>query len=121
MRYLVALTLAVLSICAYTVSAQSHNVTWGAIGQYDILLDSQVVQEKYKFLRVVSEDFTFPTKGRTNYYTITAVRCIDQYTNGNGGYATLVSGGPGAKNVTIHLKSKRDHGFNFLIQIYGRY
>lgn len=57
-----ALTLAVLSICTYTVSAQSHNVTWGATGPYDILLDSQVVQEKYKFLRVVSEDFTFPTK-----------------------------------------------------------
>lgn len=141
MKCSVAFCVVFVAIWAGAVSAQSHNVTWGAVGKHDTLLDREIVVKKSKLLQIVTEDFTYPRKvrifrnkiwlehmsvlsftlqGYNNNYNITAIRCTDQYTNGKGGYAALLKGGPGFKEVTIHLKSQRNHGFNFIIEIYGR-
>lgn len=55
-----------------------------------------------------------------NNRPISAIQAIDQYTNGNGGYAMLQQGGVGQNSTTIHLKSQRGHGFNFIVEIYVR-
>ncbi|CAD7079019.1 unnamed protein product [Hermetia illucens] len=120
MKCSVAFCVVFVAIWAGAVSAQSHNVTWGAVGKHDTLLDREIVVKKSKLLQIVTEDFTYPRKGYNNNYNITAIRCTDQYTNGKGGYAALLNGGPRFKEVTIHLKSQRNHGFNFIIEIYGR-
>lgn len=140
MKCSIALSLFLLAICAYQVSTQSHNVTFGTIRANDTLLDRELVVKKYKLLQIVSDDYEYPRKvtsskcsrhmDRTNYFSslqgyynsfnITGIRCTDQYTNGDGGNATLLKGGPGANEVKLHLKSKRNHGFKFVIEVYGR-
>lgn len=51
---------------------------------------------------------------------ITAIHCTDQITNGKGGYATLLKGGIGFTDVTIHFKSQRNNGFNFIFEVWVR-
>ncbi|CAD7086116.1 unnamed protein product [Hermetia illucens] len=119
MKHLVIVLLAVLAYFACNSSAS--NSTWGHIGPYDPILDHAIVVKKGKWLRIVTKDYDYPKKGGYNYKNITGIRVIDQYTNGNGGMATLLKGGPGFRNVTIHLKSQRSHGFNFIVDIYGRH
>lgn len=51
--------------------------------------------------------------------TITRIVVTDQYDNGNGGYAKLKDGGPSTNYAIIHFKSQRNHGYNFVIDIYG--
>ncbi|CAD7086231.1 unnamed protein product [Hermetia illucens] len=120
MKCSIALSLFLLAICAYQVSTQSHNVTFGTIRANDTLLDRELVVKKYKLLQIVSDDYEYPRKGYYNSFNITGIRCTDQYTNGDGGNATLLKGGPGANEVKLHLKSKRNHGFKFVIEVYGR-
>lgn len=45
----------------------------------------------------------------------------DIYTDGDGGYASLKSGGPGMDFAVIHLKSQRGHGYHFTIDFYGQW
>lgn len=39
--------------------------------------------------------------------------------SGNGSTAQLTAGGPGFNYTKIHMKSARNHGYNFIIDIYG--
>ncbi|CAD7086117.1 unnamed protein product [Hermetia illucens] len=118
MKHLPIVVLAFVTVFVYNASAR--NSTWGYIGPYDSILDRAIVVKKSKWLQVVTQDYDYPKKGVYNYRNITGIRVTDQYTNGTGGYATLLRGGPGFRNVTIHLKSQRSHGFNFIIDVYGR-
>lgn len=52
--------------------------------------------------------------------TITQIVVTDIYTDGDGGYASLKSGGPGMDFAVIHLKSQRGHGYHFTIDFYGQ-
>lgn len=51
--------------------------------------------------------------------TITYINVLDQKANGTGGYANLISGGVGFNHTGLHLKSRRNHGINFIVDIYG--
>lgn len=53
--------------------------------------------------------------------TITQIVVTDIYTDGDGGYASLKSGGPGMDFAVIHLKSQRGHGYHFTIDFYGQW
>lgn len=142
--------LSVLLSCQLNLSAkvdksnenQSHHATWGARGQRDVHLGKFTITERYEPLKVISKDFEYKPKvlckiknfifkfkqfiiftqpTDVNYHrTITHIVATDQYTNGNGGYATLVDGGPSTNYAKLHLKSQRNHGFNFVIDIYGQ-
>lgn len=51
---------------------------------------------------------------------ITQIRALDNYTNGTGGHASIVSGGLNSKAVTIRLVSSAiGRGYNFTVDIYG--
>ncbi|GLV43622.1 uncharacterized protein CBL_07051 [Carabus blaptoides fortunei] len=95
--------------------AQSHNNQWGSQELGDRLLHREIVVKKYKFMQIVTKDVNMKVPG-----TIHFIKATDQYVNDNGGYATLLNGGIGSNEVTIHMKSKRNHGFNFIVEIYGK-
>nr|AYV99521.1 venom polypeptide [Dolopus genitalis] len=114
------LALLVIAACVAESYAQSHNVVFGSIQPGDRKLFQQIVMKKAKTLRVVSEDVQYPPKGVVGQNLITGIRVTDQYTNGKGGYSTLVAGGPGQRDVTLHFKSQRGHGYNFIVEYYGR-
>ena len=37
----------------------------------------------------------------------------------DGGYVQLRKGGPGFRNVTLHVKSDRNHGLNYTVEVFG--
>ncbi|XP_034477904.1 probable salivary secreted peptide [Drosophila innubila] len=96
---------------------RSHSVTWGARVFRDTHLERVIINEKSKFLRVVTRDYTF--KQQTFYRKITQIVITDQNKNGKGGYAHLKQGGPGATFAHIHFKSQRNNGISFIVDIYG--
>nr|AYV99534.1 venom polypeptide [Dolopus genitalis] len=119
MKYFGILALALVA-CVAVSNAQSNNMSWGSIGPGDSLLDRQIISKPSKWLRIVTQDYTFPPPGSVQNRLITGIRVTDQYTNGKGGYASLYAGGPGYNSVTIHLKSQRSQGFKFIVEIFGR-
>ncbi|CAD7086115.1 unnamed protein product [Hermetia illucens] len=117
MKHLPIVVLAILSVFVYNTSAR--NFTWGNPSPFDSILDRAIVIKKSKWNRVVTEHCYYPKEGLYNSWTITGIRVTDQYTNGKGGLAILLWGGPGYKKAKILLKSRMGHGFHFIIEIYG--
>lgn len=66
MKNLPLLGLILPLICSYisVTAAQSHNVTWGMVGPNDTLLEREIVTKKYKFLRIIDEEFAYPREVR---------------------------------------------------------
>lgn len=133
---------AVLISFSALVFSQSNNYFWGYKGPYDVLLNRTFAIKSSTILQVKTMDLIYPLKvGSPNMHlsilinskwthsvalqgqqgrNISAINITDQYINGKGGYASLLAGGIGYNNVTIHLKSQRGNGFNFIVEIYGR-
>lgn len=112
------LLLAVFSCLAYS---QSHHWSQGGKPQSgDRLLYREIVRKSASTMRKVTKDITWPAAGEMHNSIINYINATDQYVNGNGGYVTLYGGGVGQKFVTLHFKSQRGHGFNFILDIYGR-
>lgn len=66
--------------------------------------------------RLVSQDVVYTNQFRN----ITRVRALDLNNNGTGGFASIVSGGIGFRNVTLRLRSSAvGRGYNFFVDIYG--
>jgi Transcription activator MBF2 len=95
------------------------NSTWGFISPYDVVLHYSIRKRSSSFLQIVSENVTFPFPGQKNNQTITAIRLTDQVRKGKA-YGQIYAGGPGFNHTTIRLKSERNQGYNFILEIYGR-
>lgn len=67
---------------------------------------------------MISRDVKFPREKST--LVITAFEIIDQFLDGHNGFAFLISGGVGSRFVQFHLLSQKNHGFTFLVKVYGR-
>uniref|UniRef100_A0A224XZD0 Putative conserved secreted protein n=1 Tax=Panstrongylus lignarius TaxID=156445 RepID=A0A224XZD0_9HEMI len=98
---------------------KSHNFEFGSKGYFDKLLYTDHVQEEGKWMRKISKDVTYPAVGQQPVGYITYMEILDQYVDGNGGCAFVQNGGVGLNTVTLHIKSQRSGGFNFIINIYG--
>lgn len=98
---------------------KSHHFVLGTARATDRQLFRQIYQRKGSFLSVTKEYVNYPSNGTFSYYTITAIRALDQYIDGNGGYATLLRGGVGYRNMTLELRSRRGKGFNFIVEVWG--
>lgn len=95
------------------------NSTWGFISPYDYIIHYSIRKRSSSFMQVVSENVTFPFPNQKNNHTITAIRLTDQVPKGKA-YGQLYAGGPGFNYTTIRLKSQRNQGYNFILEIYGR-
>ncbi|KAI8128492.1 putative salivary secreted peptide [Lucilia cuprina] len=106
-------------LAAKSENINTHDAIWGARSQRDVHMSRQIVMDKAKTMRVISGDYELVICIMVRR-TITQIQVTDQYKNGNGGYATLKDGGPSTNYAVIHLKSQRNHGYNFIIDIYGQ-
>ncbi|CAH0545756.1 unnamed protein product [Brassicogethes aeneus] len=70
-----------------------------------------------KFLAKVEKDVAWPTL-TPNTKDITCIMAINEDTNVDGGYASIVSGGLYEKDVEIRLTSQLGKGLNYTISIY---
>uniref|UniRef100_W8C9H2 Putative salivary secreted peptide n=1 Tax=Ceratitis capitata TaxID=7213 RepID=W8C9H2_CERCA len=105
-------------LATFVATSMATNSTWGQRTRYDRLLYRTDVVRKSDLWRVISVDVEFPGKNSYNPYFITQVVAID-HKRKDGGYAQLRKGGPGYRNVTLHIKSARNHGLNYTVEIFG--
>nr|AGM32454.1 venom protein R-like protein [Coptotermes formosanus] len=82
----------------------------------DRLLTEKSIIRPYKFLGYTSSDMTYSNPDAR----INCIQVTDQKENGTGGYASIVSGGVGHNNVTLHFESQFSRGFSFVVKIYGQ-
>lgn len=98
-------------------SNKSHNLIVGYRMPGDrLVLRSRVVKNS-AWLQIVTEQKTF---NASRWDRITLIQALDQKTNGNGAYASILNGGPGHQNVTLRFKSQRSHGIDFIVELYAR-
>ena len=84
---------------------------WG-----DNLIQRLHVQKPSSFLRVIKDTRTLSGDGISK---ITQIVLTDQSKDGDGGKVSLINGGPDFTYATIEFKSKRSHGIDFLVEVYG--
>jgi len=101
----------------YAASNKSHHLIVGyrAPGDRLVLRENIVKNSGWMKVQVIEKTFNV-----SRFERITMVEALDQKTNGNGAYASILNGGPGHSNVTMKFKSQRGHGINFIVNIYGR-
>lgn len=105
------------AIASYAAENKSHHMTIGSRMPGDRLVLKENIIKDSSWMRIVTVEKTYNV---SQYERITMVQALDQKTNGNGAYASMLNGGPGQSSVTIKLKSQRGHGINFVIEVYGR-
>ncbi|KOX73822.1 putative salivary secreted peptide [Melipona quadrifasciata] len=98
-------------------SNKSHDLIIGYRMPGDRLGMKNRVTKKSSWMQIVTEQRTFNV---SRWDRITLVQALDQKTNGNGAYASVLNGGPGHQNVTIRFKSQRGHGIDFIVELYAR-
>ncbi|KAG7206236.1 hypothetical protein KM043_003628 [Ampulex compressa] len=96
---------------------KSHNLIIGARVPGDRLVLSDIVVKPSAWMKVQVAQKVFQI---ARYQRITQIKALDQKTNGNGAYASIVRGGLGHSNVTMKFKSQRGHGINFRVELYGK-
>uniref|UniRef100_A0A6V7IVR8 Salivary secreted peptide n=1 Tax=Bracon brevicornis TaxID=1563983 RepID=A0A6V7IVR8_9HYME len=95
----------------------SHNLIAGSRLPGDRLTYQEYIIYSRSPNSVISVQKTFNvTRGER----ITQVLALDQITNGSGGYAKIIKGGPGLGSVTINFMSQRSYGLRFRIQVFSR-
>ncbi|XP_063697987.1 probable salivary secreted peptide [Culicoides brevitarsis] len=105
----------ILLLCALIGAIHATTLIMGNRVSGDVLLLSQIRARKASNV-IQSEMLEY--KGTRN---ITYIRALDNFINGTGGYATVVSGGLYAKNVTLRLASSAaNRGYNFTVELYGK-
>ncbi|KAL1457481.1 hypothetical protein WDU94_007708 [Cyamophila willieti] len=102
-----------------------HNLTVGYKTYQDRLLFHQYVYKPYRFARIVEQNISYPVNNNnssSNRFIISFVEAYDQHSDrSDAGYVKIVSGGVGNRNITLHFKSKRNHGLKYLVRIWGHY
>ncbi|XP_052865727.1 probable salivary secreted peptide [Anopheles cruzii] len=101
------------------VASQSHNYQWGVREPREVLVNRTIAVRSGTILQVKTIDLVYPISGQQGR-NISAIVVLDQYINGNGGYASLYAGGIGYNYTTVHLQSQRGHGYNFIVEIYAK-
>ncbi|KAI4488350.1 hypothetical protein M0804_005198 [Polistes exclamans] len=96
---------------------KAHNLTIGYRVPGDRLVLRSNISKKSSWLQVVTTETTLNV---SRYDRITMVGAYDQKSDGTGAYASLLKGGPGYANVTLRFKSQRNHGINFVVEVYAK-
>ncbi|CAH0714893.1 unnamed protein product, partial [Brenthis ino] len=118
MRVLTVLTFVCFIAAAF---GQSHHLVVGQANYGDVIL-YRITEHKYGFPFIVrTSTIEYSVPGHNNFGLIRAIDIKDNWTDGTGGYATILAGGVGEQFVKIQLKSQRGNGFKFTVTIYGRY
>ncbi|XP_011634876.1 probable salivary secreted peptide [Pogonomyrmex barbatus] len=126
-KYIIGLTILVTALltintvptngASYAPANKSHNLIVGGRlpGDRLVLRESVVKNSSWMKVQIVQKTFNI-----SKWERITMVEALDQKTNGNGAYASILNGGPGHSNVTLRFKSQRGHSVNFIVQLYAR-
>ncbi|XP_029037767.1 probable salivary secreted peptide [Osmia bicornis bicornis] len=96
---------------------KSHHLIVGSRMPGDRITLRENIVKSSSWMQIVTVQKTFNV---SRWERITQVQALDQKTNGNGAFASILNGGPGFSNVTLRFKSQRGHGINFNVQIFTR-
>ncbi|XP_044737238.1 uncharacterized protein LOC123299086 isoform X1 [Chrysoperla carnea] len=100
-------------------SNKSHHLITGIVHFGDRLVyNKNVTDEPFTWFGKVSKYVTYPPRGIQNTRNITVIQVYDLIKDGTGGWARIVNGGVGHRNVTIKLKSQTGKRMSFQVVIY---
>ncbi|XP_043252841.1 probable salivary secreted peptide [Colletes gigas] len=102
---------------ANNATNKSHNLVIGYRMPGDRLVLRQSVVKNSSWMQIVTDQKSVSV---SKFYRISMINARDMKTDGNGAFATLVSGGLGFNNATLRFKSQRGHGINFVLEVYAR-
>ncbi|KAL0106969.1 hypothetical protein PUN28_015471 [Cardiocondyla obscurior] len=105
------------AVSSYAPANNSHHMVVGYRMPGDRLILRENIIKSSKWMQIVTVEKTYNC---SQWERFTMIQALDQKTNGNGAYPSILYGGPGHNNVTIKLKSQRGHGINFIVQLYAR-
>ena len=94
----------------------THSLFEGKRAPGDTILYFQDVKKEYSLLGTVSHTFHYTCKEGEK---IIAFGAMDNWRDGTGGYAKLLSGGVGKSEVTVEVTSQFSRGFDFSFNVYG--
>nr|XP_014275401.2 probable salivary secreted peptide [Halyomorpha halys] len=98
---------------------KTHDYYFGQWQPYLRLLYMDHPKFDSKLMRVRSEELTYPVKGQAQGGIISYIEVTDVRKDGTGGCVYIKNGGVGSRNVTLKLKTQRNHGMEFIIRIFG--
>lgn len=83
------------------------------------LLYSGNIYKPYKIWRIVEQNLDVRSPHGEQ---ISFIEAYDSHPSASdAGYASIVGGGVGARQVTIHLESARGHGLKYYVRVFGHY
>lgn len=100
-----------------TSTADPHVLIVGGRTLGDRCVYKEHIVKDSSWFRIVTHEQTYNI---SQYERITQVRAVDKSTDGNGAIPSLRAGGPGHSFVTLRMKSQRNHGIDFDIEIYAK-
>ncbi|ENN70602.1 uncharacterized protein LOC109545295 [Dendroctonus ponderosae] len=86
-------------------------------GSNPVTVYDKEVREEGQLLVTKEDTVRVPTSGFTDS-PITCISVINQETDENGGYVSVLTGGVGSTFVTFHFKSQLSKGFDFQVSVY---
>uniref|UniRef100_A0A8D9AZT1 Uncharacterized protein n=1 Tax=Cacopsylla melanoneura TaxID=428564 RepID=A0A8D9AZT1_9HEMI len=104
----------------YAVQNGTHNLTIGEKTDQDKLLSYQFFDHPSSD-GIVYKNVSYPLDLKiNNEFTINYIEAIDQHTElSESGFAWLIYGGLGSKNVFLFLESRRNFGLKYLVRVFG--
>jgi Transcription activator MBF2 len=113
-KILLFVAVALLALIGIVVAR--NDLVVGSIRVDSVLLYQQTYNRTGVAGQVLSQNVVYSNQFRN----ISRIRALDLNNNGTGGFASIISGGVGFKNVTIRLASSAaGRGYNFFVDIYG--
>ncbi|CRL01463.1 CLUMA_CG014341, isoform A [Clunio marinus] len=113
-KILIIVSFALLALVGFVIAR--NDLTVGSLQPGSVLLYQQTYNRTGVAGQMQSQDVFYTNPLRN----ITRIRALDLNANGTGGFASIVSGGVGFRNVTIRLQSSAiGRGFTFFVDIYG--
>ncbi|CAH0562475.1 unnamed protein product [Brassicogethes aeneus] len=116
-KVLLVLSAFVAIISANVADNGAHSIKSCDTANANTLVYQTSVYEDPKFLTKIRRTVTWPALSINNA-EITCIMAIDLDTHGNGGYASITSGGIHEKEVEIKIISQLGKGLNYMISIY---
>ncbi|XP_055916431.1 uncharacterized protein LOC129949172 [Eupeodes corollae] len=122
MKHFLVLTFAIVAAFCFN-TCYGVNFTHGSIGPYDKLLYHEFVKLPAKPNQMVSKNITYPPLGirPSSIRLISAVRAFDLSKDKvyGSGFASITRGGPKTTFLGLCLKSFRNLGLNFAVEVWG--
>ncbi|XP_026287825.1 probable salivary secreted peptide isoform X2 [Frankliniella occidentalis] len=107
-----------LNATSVGVDANDQSVIIGSTTWQDRLLLQETAYKESWWMMIRDADVVYPKKNEVGY-KISCIKILDQRRDGKNGEVKVKEGGVSYNHVLLRFHSQRNHGLNYLVQVYG--